>query len=294
MKKLIIPTAIAMAALTTAAFTAVDANAQALKSSYTNTDSCSTIEHADDRFTLECLSPAGGGLVLSYWDGRAYVTSDLRNKQSTKPKLRNIADNAPRAFGQKVEWRTRNGDQAPCAAIVRVYSTKAGILVVNDLRTGKHLGDAKSNVQAKAMADKACLKASKDNAVESLPKDRPVGKSEGTITKAAMRASSAFSGAYRMGGISEVVDQIKDCYRTFEKKPSRANLAYCAALDILGGNVDAAMTERNPSLGQRYFGRGLSTDKRIDTGLRKLGLSKQQSKAFEQELADALGAHLNN
>lgn len=49
----------------------------------------------------------------------------------------------------------------PCAAIIRVYSTKAGILVVNDLTTGKHVGDAKTNPQAQKLADKACLFASK-------------------------------------------------------------------------------------------------------------------------------------
>lgn len=63
-------------------------------------------------------------------------------------------------------------------------------------------------------------------------------------------------------------------------------------MDIVAGNVDTMMTNGQPGLAQKYFGRGVATDKRIAAEMRKLGLSKQQRSTFERELATALGAEI--
>ncbi|KAB2723339.1 hypothetical protein [Brucella intermedia] len=106
--------------------------------------------------------------------------------------------------------------------------------------------------------------------------------------------SEGIRNAYRLGGISSVIDEIKACYGKFQRKPDLADLAYCGAMDILGGNLDAMMSQGNPKLAQKYFDRGRATDKRIVAGMKKLGLNKQQRDAFEKELATALGATLRD
>lgn len=282
---------------------AADAKAQALKSTFADTASCQTIEEGEDRFTLKCAVPGGGiHAILSYWDGRAFVAYEPYYKQGGKARLHAIASDASRVFGQKIEWRMQEGGQQACAAIVRIYSTKAGILAVSDLATGKLLGDASTNAQAHELADKACLsnaKASSGTAstrTDVSPVKTVVSMTfnQQSVTESALRGQKAFDDAYRMGGISSAVDEIRNCYRKLQKQSGSSSLAYCAAMDILGGNVDAMMAQGNSKLMQKYFDRGRATDERIEAGLKKLGLSRQQRGAFEKELATAIGATLRD
>lgn len=276
---------------------AVDANA-ALKSTYIETASCVTLEEGEDRFTLRCPAPGGAvNAILSYWDGRAFVAYEPHYRPGGKAQLRAIASDAPRAFGQKIEWRMRDGEQAACAAIVRIYTSKAGTLFVSDLATGRLLGSASTNAQAHQLADKACRSnaaASQPNVTPSSAAATAVSERAESIREAAQRGQKAFDDVYRMGGISSAIDETKACYSKFQRQPSKPALAQCAAMDILGGNVDAMMSRGNPQFMQKYFDRGRATDRRIAAGLKRLGLNKQQRTTFEKELANALGATLND
>lgn len=184
-----------------------------------------------------------------------------------------------------------------CAAIVRLHTSKAGILAVSDLATGKHLGDASTNARAHQLADKACRSnaaASQPNVTPSSAAATPASERGGSIRETALRGQKAFDDVYRMGGISSAIDETKACYSKFQRQPSKTALAHCAAMDILGGNIDAMMSRGNPQFMQKYFDRGRATDKRIAAGLKKLGLGNEQRTAFEKELANALGATLGN
>lgn len=301
-KRTTLSAAFALATVASVAVSATDANA-ALKSTYTNTASCATLEEGEDRFTLRCPAPGGTvNAILSYWDGRAFVAYEPFYKPGGKARQHVIADNAPRAFGPKIEWRMQDGGRVACAAIVRIYSNKAGILFVSDLATGKHLGDASTNAQAHKLANKACLSNAKassgtvlsDTGASSVKAASSTTASQESVTEAALRGQKAFDEVYRMGGISSAIDDIKACYGRFQRTPSKSALARCAAMDIVGGNVDAMMSRGNPQFMQKYFDRGRATDKRIAAGMRKLGLNKQQRTAFEKELSQALGATLND
>lgn len=147
---------LAAAALAWPGVAAARSASESLSSTYVETSKCPSIEEGEDLFTVRCAAPGGGiSAILGYWDGRAYVVYEPIDKQGDKARIRDIAPTVPRAFGEKLEWRTRQGK--PCAAIIRVYTTKGGILVVNDMTTGKHLGDVRTNDEARALADKACL-----------------------------------------------------------------------------------------------------------------------------------------
>ncbi len=308
MKRTYLSAAVTLMAATALSITVSDANAQMLKSTYTNTASCATVEEGEDRFTLKCTAPGSNNLhaILSYWDGQAFVAIEPFYQPGQKARLRTIANDASRVFGQKIEWRLRDGK--PCAAIVRVHSTKAGILAVSDLATGNHLGDAATNAQAHKLADKACLSDAKANFSNTSTKTdvSPVNKAAATsgrqesVVQTARRGQKTFDDVYRMGGISSAIDDIKACYGKLKHKVSRtgsagvAGLAQCAAIDILGGNVDVMMAQDNPKLMQKYFDRGRATDKRIADRMKRLGLNKQQRAAFQKELAGALGATLQD
>jgi hypothetical protein len=273
-------------------------NAQALTSEYMDTQSCRTIEEKEDLFTLKCPAPAGEvSAILSYWDGRAFVVYEpFLSNGSSKVHLRNIANSAPRAFGQKVEWRIRLGEQQPCAAIVRVFSTKAGVLVVNNTANGKHLGDARTNEQARKLADEACLSGARNDTVAMEPgraapaSPSPVASAETeTVAQAASRGEQAFQEIYQENGIAGAIEEIKSCYLGLRQQSDLSKLAYCAAMDILAGNVDVAMTQNQPDLAQGYFGRGIETDKRITNEMQNLGLDQKQRSRFDQEIAQAMG-----
>jgi hypothetical protein len=277
---------------------AASANSQTPRSTYADTASCVPVEEAEDRFTLRCPAPGGTvDAIPSYWDDRAFVAYEPYYKPGGKARQQVIADNAPRAFGPKIEWRMQDGGQTACAAIVRIYSNKVGILFVSDLATGKYLGDASTNAQAHRLADQACRSdaaASQPDVALSSAATNPASERGESVKEAALRGQKAFDDVYRMGGISSAIDDIKACYGRFQHKPSKAAFARCAAMDIVGGNVDAMMSRGNPQFMQKYFDRGRATDKRIAAGLKKLGLNKQQRTAFEKELSQALGATLND
>ncbi len=298
-KRITLSAAFALTTATPFAVSTADAKAQLVTSTYTDTASCATVEEGEDRFTLRCPAPGDRAVnaILGYWDGRAYVAYEPFFKPNGKARQHAIADNAPRAFGPKIEWRMRDGGQAACAAIVRIYSTKTGTLFVSDLATGKHLGDTGTNAAAHKLADQACRStaaASPLNVAPSSSAATPTSERGESVREAALRGQKAFDDVYRMGGISSAIDDIKACYGKFQRQPSKTALAHCAAMDILGGNVDAMMSRGNPQFMQKYFDRGRATDKRIATGLKRLGLDKQQRAAFEKELANALGATLGN
>lgn len=144
MKRITLSAAFVLATAAPFAVSATDAKAQVLKSTYTDTGSCVTLVEGEGRFTLKCKAPGNAQLhaILSYWDGRAFVAYEPHYKPGSKARQHALADSASRAFGQKIEWRMRDGGQAACAVIVRIYSSKVGTLIVSDLATGKHLGDA--------------------------------------------------------------------------------------------------------------------------------------------------------
>lgn len=282
---------------------------QSLTSTYMETQSCRTIEEGDDRFTLRCNAPAGNvSAILSYWDGRAFVVYEpFFTRKIVKAHMRNISNIATRAFGQKLEWRLRAGEKLPCAAIIRVYNTKGGTLVVNDMATGRHLGDAKTNEQARKLADRACLSKQKDKIVanrveERLPETAPDTVTEtkidvpkvGTTEQAIRHAERKFKAVYSESGILGAVDEIKTCYKNLSVNAELSELAYCAALDIIAGNVDTMISQGDPAMTQNYFGRGLETDKRIESEFARLQISSQQRTQFDKEISIALQIKLND
>jgi hypothetical protein len=70
-----------------------------------------------------------------------------------------VSPNARHPYGARLEWRIRQGDKQPCAAIIRAYTATGEVLVVTALTDGRRLGRVKSNQQALSMADKACAKS---------------------------------------------------------------------------------------------------------------------------------------
>lgn len=285
------------------------AQAQSLTSTYFETQECRTIEEGGDKFTLRCTAPSGNvSAILSYWDGRAFVVYEpFFSKKLIKAHIRDISNAASRVFGQKLEWRQRAGEKQPCAAIIRVYSTKGGILVVNDMATGKHLGDAKTNEQARKLADKACLVKSKDKIVaQKVDKTVPVEVLTAhasrnvsvavteTNQQAIKRAEVKFKDLYFENGILGIIDEIKTCYEQLTQESGLSELSYCAALDIIAGNIDTMMTQGHPGLAQSYFDRGLETDKRIDGAFERLNFDTHQRAQFDQDITLALDVTLDD
>lgn len=129
-----------------------------LISSYTDVEKCPIPFERDDEFIFECTGPGGVKAVLYYVEGKVEIYYDEGGRTiGTHAGIIELSTRAPRAFGQKHEWRMKKGGRKPCAAIIRVYAAEGERLVVADLSgTGGRLGLVKTNNQARALADKAC------------------------------------------------------------------------------------------------------------------------------------------
>jgi hypothetical protein len=269
-------------------------SAQVMLSTYSETLSCPVTEEGEDAFTRECEGPGNVKAVLQYVDGLFGVFYLPMNGKvpMERSDMVEVSPNARHPYGAKHEWRIRKGDGQPCAAIIRAYATKGEFLVVTDLEDGKRLGRVKTNQQAVNLADKACANSSKVNGSSEVV-TAPITPfpSDDTITQSANKGTETFSRIYTETGISGAMEEIERCYQTFDRQPSVAGLANCAALDIVAANVDTAMTRNVPNLGQAFFS-GEKPDQRIIDGMNRLGLDDQQRAAFDKEISTALGVAL--
>jgi hypothetical protein len=264
-------------------------SAQVMRSTYSETLSCPVTEEGEDAFTRECKGPGNVKAILQYIDGLfgVFYLPMGGKVPMERSDMVEVSPNARHPYGAKHEWRIRQGDEQP-----RGYTTKGEFLVVTELTDGKRLGRVKTNQQALSLADKACANSSKVNGsaeivttpITPLPSDH-------TITQSANKGTETFSRIYTETGISGAMEEIERCYQAFDRQPSVAGLANCAALDIVAANVDTAMTRKVPNLGQTFFS-GEKPDQRIIDGMNRLGLDDQQRAAFDKEISTALGVTL--
>ncbi len=135
-------------------------SAQAMRSAYSETLSCPVTEEGEDSFTRECKGPGGIRAVLQYVDGLfgVFYLPMGGKEPMQRSDMTEVSPNARHPYGARLEWRIRQGDEQPCAAIIRAYTATGEFLVVTALTDGRRLGRVKSNQQALSLADKACAK----------------------------------------------------------------------------------------------------------------------------------------
>lgn len=288
---------LAVTLMTAAGFTGQNASAGNFRSLYTETLSCPVTEEGEDAFTRECSGPGNVKAILQYVDGLfgVFYLPATHNAPMERGDMLEVSPTARLPYGSKHEWRVREGESRPCAAIIRAYTIKGERLVVTDLATGIKVGLATTNAQATALADKAC---SANHEASSQPsevsEDATPSKPDTvvdvqSIAQAVALGKSAFSDAYVQTGISGAIEQIEACYGKITTGATPSSLATCAAMDIVAANVDTQMTSSYPGLAQPFFG-GTKPDDRIAHGMRVLQLDQGQQQRFEAQLAESLGA----
>jgi len=79
-----------------------------LISSYTDVEKCPIPFERDDEFIFECTGPGGVKAVLYYVEGKVEIYYDEGGRTiGTHAGIIELSTRAPRAFGQKHEWRMK-------------------------------------------------------------------------------------------------------------------------------------------------------------------------------------------
>ncbi|AWM86804.1 hypothetical protein C4E04_08755 [Microvirga sp. 17 mud 1-3] len=93
-------------------------------------------------------------VTLFYLEGIARIIVDKDEDSPSAEAAINVGGNG-KVFGDKIEWRLRNGK--PCAVIARVSTDKGSRLVVTSLdKPARPLGRERTNEEARRTADRAC------------------------------------------------------------------------------------------------------------------------------------------
>ncbi len=265
------------------------------RSTYSDTLSCPVTEEGDDAFIRECTGPGSVRAVLQYVEGLFGVFYlPMGGKTSLQREdMLEISPNARQPYGAKLEWRQREGDPAPCVAIIRAYTTRGEVLVLNELATGNRIALVKTNQQARALADRVCSKATtRATAAEakSAPSIKPVAlpTENSAVASAARNGKERFLRVYTQAGISGAIEEIEQCYSDFDRQPSLAKLAECGAIDLTGADADRSMMGGMPDLQQTYLAEDRPSG-RITAGMDKLGLDETARQAFNNELETSMG-----
>lgn len=134
------------------------AYAARLTSIYTETKTCPLMHDEVEDFIRECHGPGGVRAVLQYFDGLfgVFYLPMGGDRPMEREDMFDVARNAASPHGAKHEWRMRQGDTRPCAAIIRTYTTSGQYLVVTELIGGERLGVVRTNDQARVLSDRAC------------------------------------------------------------------------------------------------------------------------------------------
>lgn len=286
------------------------ANAVEFRSTYSETRNCPVTEEGDDAFIRECTGPGHVRAVLQYVDGLFgvfYLPMGGKAPMGLDDMLE-VSANARQPYGAKHEWRQRVGDGAPCAAIIRAYTTRGELLVVTELATGSRLGRVKTNQQARDLADRACKNIDRQPAVAATTTSIETGSalaarpaspppSTTTTTAAAMvpvatddidgliaNGQERFRKVYIETGISGAIEAIEECYSVFNREPSFARLVQCGALDIVAADTDRSVLAGRSDLQQAFLAKE-ATAERIAAGTARLGLDQ----AARDNLSKVLG-----
>lgn len=137
--------------------------ASPLQRSYTDVEGCRSVNLREDEFIHACKGPQEVNAVLYYFDGRAIPQfgeaggwfDDEIGGEPYNDDEPIMVGNEGKVFGPKIEWTLRDGGR-PCAATVRVATSKGSRLVVTSLGGGGRVAVVKGNKEAQAKADEAC------------------------------------------------------------------------------------------------------------------------------------------
>ncbi|MDF1609357.1 hypothetical protein PZ897_14315 [Hoeflea sp. YIM 152468] len=260
------------------------------RSTYSETLTCPVTEEAADAFIRECIGPGNVRAVLQYVDG-LFGVFYLPMGGDTPLQLADMLEISPNArlpYGAKLEWRQRIGEPAPCVAIIRAYTTRGEFLVLNELVTGRRIAKVRTNQQARTVADRVCGKAA-TSVASAESKIVPSSKPEAPSSENSSLASAARNGRERVlrvftqVGISGVIEEVEQCYSDFDRYPSLAKLAECAAIDFTGADADRPVMGGMPDLRQSFFAKD-GPSGRIAASMDKLGLDEKARQTFNDEI----------
>ena len=270
-------------------------HAAEFRSTYSETLACPVTEEGEDAFIRECTGPGNVRAVLQYVEGLVGVFYLPMGGKTPleRDDMFEISPKARQPYGAKLEWRQRVGDATPCAAVIRVFTNKGEVLVVNELATGNRIGVVKANQQARVLADRTCGEAKAVPTIaeaESTPVVKPVTlpAENGNVSDAARLGRERFMQIYIETGIVGAIEAIEQCYSDFGKQPSATKLAECGAIDLTGAEADGSVLSGRPDLQQAF----LAKDKpaaRLIAGMKTLGLDDRARQTFTQEFETATG-----
>lgn len=121
---------------------------------YTDVTKCKVHDTNWDHFFRECKGPNGRMVTLFYLEGIARIIVDKDEDSPSAETAINVGGNG-KVFGDKIEWRLRDGE--PCAVIARVSTDKGSRLVVTSLeKPARTLGRERTNEGARKTAERAC------------------------------------------------------------------------------------------------------------------------------------------
>jgi len=123
-------------------------------STYTDVNKCKLEDTQNDMFFRECKGPDGRMFSLLYDEGFAHLVVDFDSYSPAAAVDIEIGGKG-KVFGEKLEWRMRDGK--PCAVIARVSTDKGSRLFVTSLgKPARIFGVEKTNQAAQATSEAAC------------------------------------------------------------------------------------------------------------------------------------------
>jgi hypothetical protein len=131
----------------------------ATTSVYTDVSKCGGYDTKWDLFHHDCTGPGGREVRLLYVEGVASVIVD-GDDESPAAKAKITVGGKGKVFGEKLEWRVRDGK--PCAVIAWVSTDRGSRLVVTSLATPAQVfGLEQTNKDAQKTSELACDSVSK-------------------------------------------------------------------------------------------------------------------------------------
>ena len=124
------------------------------KSVYTDINRCGGEDTQNDAFFHECKGPGGRTVSLLYEEGFARIVVDM-DTSSPAAEVKIPVGARGKVFGDKIEWRVRQGK--PCAVIARVNTDKGARLIVTSLgRPALIFAWDHTNQEARSTSETAC------------------------------------------------------------------------------------------------------------------------------------------
>jgi len=124
------------------------------KSVYTDVKKCAGEDTEWDMFFHECKGPNGRVVSLIYSEGIARIVVD-EDTSSPAAEVEIPVGGNGKVFGDKLEWRVRDGK--PCAVIARVSTNRGSRLIVTSLaKPAQIFAWDHTNNEARATSELAC------------------------------------------------------------------------------------------------------------------------------------------